>query len=73
MDQTPQLAAQITPWLTLIVLFPTICLTWRSTLHLEGRLGKRIDDTSNRIDDTSGALGARIGRIDNRMWALENG
>ena len=61
------------PWLTLIVLFPAICLMWRSMLRLEGRLGKRIDDTKNRIDETSGALGARIDGIDNRLRSLENG
>ena len=58
---------------TLIVLFPAIYLMWRSILRLEGRLGKRIDDTNNRFDETSAALGARIDGIDNRLRAFENG
>ncbi len=84
MDQTPQLAAQISPWLTPVVLLTVLGLMWRSMLRLEDRLGKRIDDTNRRIDDTSAtlvkriddtsaALGARIDGIDSRLRALENG
>ena len=64
MDQTPQLAAQIAPWLTPVVVLTVLGLMWRSMLRLEDRLGKRIDDTSaalgKRIDDASAALGKRI-------------
>ena len=67
MDQTPQLAAQISPWLTPVVVLTVLGLMWRSMLRLEDRLGKRIDDTNKRIDDTNrhiddtaAALGKRI-------------
>ena len=64
MDQTPQLAAQIAPWLTPVIVLTVFGLIWRSMIRLEDRLGKRIDDTSaalgKRIDDTGAALGKRI-------------
>ena len=56
MDQTPQLAAQITPWLTPVVLLTVLGLMWRSMLRLEDRLGKRIDDTNKRVDGLDGRL-----------------
>ncbi len=87
MDQTPQFAAQISPWLTPVVLLTVLGLMWRSMLRLEDRLGKRIDDTNKRIDDTNRRIddtGAalvkriddtnkRIDGIDNRLRALETG
>ena len=76
MDQTPQLAAQITPWLTPVVLLTVLGLMWRSMLRLEDRLGKRIDDTSTalgkRIDRVSESLGARIDGIDGRLRTIES-
>ena len=60
MGQTPQLAAQISPWLTPVVVLTVLGLMWRSMLRLEDRLGKRIDDTNKHIDDTAAALGRRI-------------
>ena len=60
MDQTPQVAAEISQWLTLIVLLPVIGLMWRSMLRLEDRLGKRIDGTNKRIDDMKATLGKRL-------------
>ena len=86
MEQTPHFAAQISPWLTLIVILPAIGLMWRSMLRLEARLGKRIDDTSaalgkridgtnRRIDDTNKHIGdtnKRIDGIDGRLRAIES-
>ena len=72
MDQTPQLAAQITPWLTPVVLLTVLGLMWRSMLRLEDRLGKRIDDTNKRIDRVSESLGARIDGIDGRLRTIES-
>ena len=67
MDQTPQIAAQISPWLTPVVLLTVLGLMWRSMLRLEDRLGKRIDDTNKRIDETNATL---VKRIDDASAAL---
>ena len=70
MDQTPQFAAQISPWLTPVVLLTVLGLMWRSMLRLEDRLGKRIDDTNKRIDDTNKRIDDTNKRIDNTGAAL---
>ena len=86
MDQTPQLAAQISPWLSTVVVLTVLGLMWRSMLRLEDRLGKRIDETNKRIDetnkridDTSAALvkriddtNRRIDGIDGRLRVIES-
>ena len=68
MDQTPQLAAQVAPWLTPVAVLTVLGLMWRSMLRLEDRLGKRIDDTNRRIDDTN----RRIDGLDGRLRTIEN-
>ena len=68
MDQTPQLAAQISPWLSPVVVLTVLGLMWRSMLRLEDRLGKRIDETNKRIDDTN----RRIDGIDGRLRVIES-
>ncbi len=84
MDQAPLPAAQISTWLTPVVLLTVLGLMWRSMLRFEDRLGKRIDDTNRRIDDTNAALvrlvddtgsalGTRIDGIDRRLRTPENG
>ncbi len=74
MDQAPQFAAQISPWLTPVVLLTVLGLMWRSMLRLEDRLGKRIDDTNKRIDDTNRRIddtaAALVKRIDDTGAAL---
>ncbi len=74
MDQTPQFAAQISPWLTPVVLLTVLGLMWRSMLRLEDRLSKRIDDTNKRIDDTNRRIdetaAALVKRIDDTTAAL---
>ena len=76
MDQTPQLAAQIAPWLTPVIVLTVFGLIWRSMIRLEDRLGKRIDDTSaalgKRIDDTGAALGKRIDDTNKRIDDTNN-
>ena len=86
MDQTPQLAAQISLWLSPVVLLTVLGLMWRSMLRLEDRLvkriddtsaalGKRIDDTNKRIDDTNRRIddtNRRIEGIDGRLRTIEN-
>ena len=80
MDQAPQLAAQISLWLSPVVVLTVLGLMWRSMLRLEDRLVKRIDDTSaalsKRIDDTSATLGKRIDdtnkRIDDTNRRIDN-
>ncbi len=70
MDQTPQFAAQISPWLTPVVLLTVLGLMWRSMLRLEDRLGARIDDTNKRIDDTNKRIDDTNRRIDDTAAAL---
>ena len=69
MGQTSQLAAQIMPWVTPVMILTVFGLIWRGMVRLEDRLGKRIDDTNKRIDGLSG----RIDGIGARLRALENG
>ncbi len=76
MDQTPQFAAQISPWLTPVVLLTVLGLMWRSMLRLEDRLGKRIDDTNKRIDDTNRRIddtgAALVKRIDDTNKRIDD-
>ena len=74
MDQTPQLAAQISLWLSPVVVLTVLGLMWRSMLRLEDRLVKRIDDTSaalgKRIDDTNRRIDDTNRGIDNINQSL---
>ena len=66
MDQT-QLAAQISPWLTPVVVLSVFGLIWRSMLRLEDRLGKRIDESNRRTVELNESLGKRIDELNESL------